>query len=63
MATLSNESLLTHYLAGIRITEELLPLFERHKVATVIDISLLTLGFIKKPNLMTSIKTIRRRNN
>jgi len=52
------DHLLSQYLSGIRITEELLPLFEIQENATVIDASLLTLGFVKNSNLITSIRAI-----
>lgn len=50
--------LLSQYLAGIRVTEELLPLFEKHKKATIIDASLLTMGFLQNTRIFNAIQNI-----
>lgn len=53
------EILLSQYLAGIRVTEELLPLFERQQKATIIDASLLTIGFLASTKMFRTIQNIK----
>lgn len=57
-ATQCSDNLLSQYLAGIRITEELLPLFEKQKKATIIDVSLLTLGYLHNPKTFSTLHNI-----
>ncbi|WKL48865.1 SDR family NAD(P)-dependent oxidoreductase [Flavobacterium pectinovorum] len=52
------DKLLSQYLAGIRVTEELLPLFEKQKKATIIDASLLTMDFLQHTKIFTVIQNI-----
>lgn len=50
--------LLSQYLAGIRIAESLLPLLEKKQKATIIDTSLLTIGFLQNTSIFSAIQNI-----
>jgi len=58
IATQCHNTLVSQYLAGIRVTEELLPLFEQQQKATIIDASLLTIGFLQNSKLFSAIQAI-----
>ena len=50
--------LLSQYLAGIRIAEALLPILEQKQKATIIDTSLLTIGFLQNTSIFGTIQNI-----
>lgn len=54
----SFENLCRQYLAGIHLTEELLPLFEKQHKALIIDASLLTIGVLQNTYIFSGILEI-----
>ncbi|QSB25352.1 SDR family NAD(P)-dependent oxidoreductase [Flavobacterium sp. CLA17] len=50
--------LLSEYLAGIRVAEALLPLLEMKQKATIIDTSMLTIGFLQNTSIFSAIQNI-----
>lgn len=54
----SFENLCRQYLAGIHLTEELLPLFEKQHKALIIDASLLTIGVLQNTYLFSGVLEI-----
>lgn len=58
LSTQCSECLLSQYLSGIWVTEELLPLFEKQQKATIIDASLLTISIMQSNILLTAIQNI-----